>query len=293
MPTLDPELLRTFVAIAEAGNFSRAAERVLRTPSAVSLQVKKLEDLLGRTMFRRNTRGVALTADGEVLIGYARRILALNEEASARFLLPRAEGRVRFGAPNDSGIFAIPKFLSRFALTHPQVDVDVRLDASAALRRACDAGALDIVIFAGHAEADGAGMPIHEEELVWVGLKGGIAAARRPLPLALADVGCDWRARAIDALARAGILHRAAYSSEHCQGQIAAVEADLAIAPLPLSVARPPFARLGMESGLPTLGRFRVHMQIREGAGPAAEALGRHVAESFKATEGLGKRLFA
>ena len=111
-PGIDLDLARTFVAICDSGNFSKAAERVHRTPSAVSLQVKRLEDMLGRALFRREARSVVLTADGEMLLGYARRLLALSDEAMAHFVLPPMEGKVRLGAPFDSGVIAIPAILA-------------------------------------------------------------------------------------------------------------------------------------------------------------------------------------
>ncbi len=288
--TLDLDLVRTFVTICETGNFSRAAERVGRTPSAVSLQVKRLEERLGRALFLRQPRAVVPTADGEALLGLGRRLLSLNDEVVAFFDAPPMEGRVRFGAPNDSGLFALPGMLRRFAATHPQVQVDVRLDASRLLREACMAGELDLVLYTGHAAADRDARIVHSEELAWIGLGGGLAEARRPLPLALCQSGCTWRAAALDALDRAGLFYRVAYTSEHCQGQIAAIEADLAVAPLPLSVARPPFQRL---AALPPLGSCDVLMRLRAGAGPAAQALAGHVAASFRDLPGLGGRLFA
>lgn len=293
VPHLEIDLARTFVAICEAGNFSKAAERVHRTPSAVSLQVKKLEETLGRDLFRREARSVSLTGDGEMLLGYARRLLKLNDEAMARFLAPPIEGKVRFGAPYDSGIFAVPGFLKRFASTHPHVEVDVKLDSSAALRRRCEAGELDLVLFTGEENNSLPAEAVYGEALVWIGLKHGEAVRRKPLPLALADQGCSWRAMALGALDAAGIAYRVAYSSEHCQGQIAAVEADLAVAPLPLSVASPPFVRLGEDCGLPPLGSYTVFMRRREGAGPVVEALAEHVAESFRDAAGRGNRMFA
>ena len=287
---LDLDLVRTFVTICEAGTFARAAERVGRTPSAISLQVKRLEERLGRALFLRQPRAVVLTADGEALLGLGRRLLALNDEVVAFFDAPPMEGRVRFGAPNDSGLFALPAMLRRFAATHPQVEVDVRLDASRLLVEALAEGELDLVLYAGHLPSNRAAQVVHSEDLVWIGLRGGLAEARRPLPLALCQSGCTWRAAALDALDQAGIPYRVAYTSEHCQGQIAAVEADLAVAPLPLSVARPPFQRI---AALPPLGSYDVLMRPRDGAGPAARALAGHVADSFRDLPGLGNRLFA
>lgn len=288
------DLARTFVAICDAGNFSRAAELVGRSPSAVSLQVKKLEDLIGRTVFARDTRSVALTADGEVLLDYARKLLSLNDEALRRFRLPPLEGRVRLGVPEDSGILAIPMILKRFAATHPLVEVDVRLGSRDILETRRRSGDLDVAVFSGSETGTtgvDAAREVHAESLVWVGLRHGRAARRTPLPLAVADLGCPWRAQALAALDRAGIAYRIAYSSEQCLGQIAAVQADLAVAALPLSVVAPPLERL--EATLPPVGSFRMFLQIRDGAGPAAETLAEHVAASFRDLAGHGQRIFA
>ncbi|MBO0663446.1 LysR family transcriptional regulator [Jiella sp. MQZ9-1] len=290
---LDVDLLRTFVAICETGNFTRAAERVFRSPSAVSLQVKKLEDLVGRPLFRRETRSVELTIDGECLLGFARKLLRLNDEALEHFRRPVMEGRVRFGAPDDSGIFAIPEILKRFASTHPQVEVEVRLDTSDELRRRCLAGDLDVVLFTCE---NGFGLPVrpvHTEMLVWVGMKNGCAAMHDPLPLAVAEHGCFWRSLALSALQQAGLDYRIAYSSGQCQAQIAAVEADLAVAALPTSVLSPRLVRLDGVGGLPPIGTYRVDMLTRDGAGPVAEALAEHVAASFGERTGQNLRLFA
>ncbi|NDW03482.1 LysR substrate-binding domain-containing protein [Jiella pacifica] len=290
---LDIDLARTFVAICETGNFTRAAERVFRSPSAVSLQVKKLEDLLDRPLFRRETRSVELTSDGEYMLGFARKMLKLNDDVLSHFRRPVMEGRVRFGAPNDSGVFAVPEILKRFASTHPHVEVEVRLDTSAELRRRCVARELDVALFTCE---EGGSLPVrevHTEMLVWVGLKNGCAVTRDPLPLALAEHGCFWRSLALEALDRAGLDYRIAYSSEQCQAQIAAVEADLAIAALPASVLSPRLVRLDGPGGLPPLGTYRVDMMTREEAGPVAAALAEHIAESFREHAGQGVRLFA
>jgi DNA-binding transcriptional LysR family regulator len=294
LPSLvDMDLARTFVAICEEGNFTRAADRVHRTPSAVSLQVKKLEGLLNRPLFDRETRMVRLTADGEVLLSYARRLLALNDEVLARFRDAPLEGTVRLGAPNDSGVLALPAILRRFAATHPQVRVDVRLDTGRSLYQRQGAGELDVIVFSMEAMATSSLAPVHVEELVWAGLRGGRAVERRPLPLALADPGCAWRALALAALDRQGIPHRVAYASEMCRGQIAAVEADLAIAPLPASAVTPPLVRLGAAQGLPPLGHFNIYLTVRDDAGPAADALADHVADQFRSLADSGHRLFA
>ncbi|MEF2553621.1 LysR substrate-binding domain-containing protein [Aurantimonas sp. A2-1-M11] len=292
LPNLDMDLARTMVAIADTGNFSRAAEQVHRSASAISLQVKKLEDMVGRELFRRDARSVSLTTDGEIFLGYARRLLKLNDEAFSRFLSICCEGSVRLGVPNDNGVVAMPEILKRFAQTHPKVEVEVRLDRTEELRRRCRAGELDLAVFSHDERRDGPDY-IHCEPLVWVGARGGLAAAERPLPLALADTGCAWRGMALAALDAAEIDYRVAYSSEFCSGQLAAVAADLAIAPLPISVASGDIVRLGAEHGLPRLGDYRMTLARRDGAGAVADALADHVTASFRAIAERGTRLFA
>ncbi|TFF18735.1 LysR family transcriptional regulator [Jiella endophytica] len=290
---LDIDLARTFVAICETGNFTRAAERVFRSPSAVSLQVKKLEETFGRPLFRRETRSVELTVDGEFFLGYARKMLRLNDEVVEYFRKPPIEGRVSLGAPYDAGIFAIPLILKMFASTHPHVDVDVRLESSGELRRQCLAGEIDVALMATDEHPGFLAVEAHSEPLAWIGLRNGSAARREPLPLALADQGCLWRAAALDALDKAGAAYRVAYTSKNCQAQIAAVEADLAIAPLPVSVVSQRLVRLDTPGGLPPLGNYRVYLMNREGAGPVADALREHVLASFREIAGRGARIFA
>jgi len=280
---LDTDLLRSFVAIAETGSFTRAAERVLRTPAAVSMQIKKLEDTLGRQLFIREGRSVRLTGDGETLLGYGRQILALNEEAVAQFRKPALEGRVRFGAPDDFGTRFLPDILARFAVSCPHVQVDVTLEASVDLLDRFQRRELDVVLVT-------AGCPPNEppggsivlgEPLVWVGCRHGCAHQREPLPLALADSKCGWRRMALDALDRAGRRYRVAYSSPHWAGQRAAVIAGLAVAPLPANLVAPPLKALGEEEGLPPIGRYHIAMHLLPDPSDAALTLARHVTESF------------
>ena len=115
LPLLDLDVLRTFVAIAETGSFTTAANAVFRTPSAVSMQIKKLEEILGRSVFARDARSVTLTTDGEILLGYARRMLAVNREAVSKFIIPDITGIVRLGSPDDFGERVLPNVLKRFA----------------------------------------------------------------------------------------------------------------------------------------------------------------------------------
>lgn len=277
MPLLDVDVLRTFVAIAECGSFTLAARQVFRTPSALSMQIKRLEETLGHMLFVREARQVRLTPEGEVLLGYGRRLLKLNEEAVAQFLAPSVAGRLSFGTTDDVGTRILPGVLAQFARSHPAVQVDVVVSSSKEMLARLDAGELDLILMsAGNPGQDVRGEIVHSEPLVWAGREGGVAAQRSPLPVALAQHGCAWRGMALAALDRAGLGYRIAYSCEHCAGQEAAMLADLAVAPFPLSLVRPPLRRID-PSLLPPLGEYQLVLIKRPGAAEACESLAEHV----------------
>lgn len=283
LPLLESDVLRTFVGIAESGSFTRTAAQVYRTTAAVSMQIKRLEESLGRSLFIREARHVRLTPEGEMLLGYARRLLKLNEEAVSQFLRPALAGRVCFGSPTDLGNRVLPGVLSMFARSHPAVQVEVSVGRSAELIERLDAGELDLILFnAGNdGQDDSRGEVIYSEALVWAGRDGGLAVQRAPLPLALASPGCAWRRTALDALDRLGLAYRVAYSCEQCAGQEAAMLADLAVAPFPLSLVKPPLRRLGEEHGLPPLGEYHIKLLLGGNRDDAAAALAAQVALAF------------
>ncbi|MDN3517586.1 LysR family transcriptional regulator [Aquisalimonas lutea] len=282
LPLLDTEVLRTFVTIAESGSFTRAARQVFRTPSALSMQIKRLEETLGQPLFVREARRVRLTPEGEMLLGYGRRLLQLNEEAVTQFLAPSLEGRVGFGTTDDVGSRILPGVLAQFARSHPAVQVDVVVGNSSAMLKRLEAGELDLVLVtAGNDGQEPQGEIVHSEPLVWAGREGGIATQRSPLPVALANRGCAWRAAALDALDRAGIAYRVAYTCEHCAGQEAAMLADLAVAPFPVSLVKPPLRKLDQDA-LPPLGDYQVALVRRSATGSAGDALAGHVVEAFR-----------
>lgn len=287
---VDHDLLRTFAAIVDTGSFSKAAQRVFRTPSAVSMQVKKLEEVLGTSVFDRDSRSVSLTANGEVLLSYARRILALNNEMMARFATPDMSGTVRFGAPDDYGTKLIPEIFRRFAATHPNVTVDVVVDSSARLKERFLAGQLDVAFvntFPSAPFSEGMELLL-EEPLVWVGMRGGCAATRDPLPLAMWEHGCAWRQCAVEALDNAGLPYRVAYMSGNYVVQMSAVQADLAIAPIPSILVEPPLVRLGRAEGLPELESTQIRLITRKTEDCVVQAVADHVRsciEAWKAGE--------
>ncbi|WP_349360589.1 LysR substrate-binding domain-containing protein [Stappia sp.] len=283
-PLIETDLYRTFLVISETGSFSRASEVIGRTPSAVSMQIKKLETLLGVSLFAREGRSVRLTGAGEALLGYARRILMLNEEAVSLFRAPAIEGEVRFGAPSDFGTRFLPNILTRFARSHPGVNVDVHLDGSPRLLKGLKERTLDLVLYTARPDSDAArgGEIVYTEPLAWAGLEGGVAYSREPLPLALSVSGCPWRKAARSALDAAQHPYRIAYQSFHSAGQEAALLADLAVSPFPASVIVPPLQRLDERHGLPDIGTYHLILKEAGKAGKATDAFARHVVDFFR-----------
>lgn len=193
----DSELLRTFVSIAETGSFTRAADLVGRTQSAVSMQVKRLEDVAGATLFVRNARGVALTPLGESLLTDARRIIRLLDQA-AEALHPNAlEGAVSVGIPEEYGTTILPQILARFAETHARVEVTVTCEPSLALQAALERGDLDLavtVVDDGRTQGE---ILLHDPT-VWVTSSRHLAHEQDPLPVAMFARGCWWRDWALE-----------------------------------------------------------------------------------------------
>ena len=281
MPLLDNEVLKTFVAIAECGTFTAAAKVVHRTPSALSMQIKQLERTLGKSLFVREPRQVRLTNDGEVLLAYSRRLLRLNQEAVEHFIAPVLEGKVGFGTSDDVGTRILPEVLAQFARSYPAVLVDVVVGSSKQNLTKLDAGGLDMVLVTVSERVRGIrGEIVHEEPLVWAGKEGSSAHLNRPLPIAVAHEGCAWRQMTLLALENAGTPYRIAYTCEHCSGQEAAMIADLAVAPFPLSLVRLPLKQI-VSDGLPEIGRYQLAL-VRRGSNPLNNALAAHVKSAFQ-----------
>jgi DNA-binding transcriptional LysR family regulator len=276
---LDNDVLRTFVAIAETGNFSTAADVVLRTPSAVSMQIKKLEEQLKTTLFLRDARSVSLTQHGEMLLSYARRMIALSNEAVSRFVMPELSGVVRLGAPDDIAERLLPKVLKDFGESFPGIMVDVTVDQSLLLRKRMDEQRLDLALInCATRPFPTIGEVIHSEKLVWAGAKCGNAYLRDPLPISVWEDGCVWRQDAISQLDKHKRTYRIAYASAHTMAQRAAILSDLAIAPFPLSYVTEDMQVLGPKEGLPEL----INFDIRLLTAPNLSVPGKAVAESIK-----------
>ena len=222
LPLLELDMLNTIVAIAEAGNFSSAATTLFRTPSAVSMQVKRIEEMLGRPVFNRDSRSVTPTTDGELLLEHARRLLTLNNEMVSRFVMPDVAGEVRLGATDDIAERMLPEILQRFSKTHCCVTVDVAVDTSTELTRHVRGGDMDIalVTFNPKKKQSADIEPVFSERLTWAGLRNGVAYEKRPLPVSVWEEGCSWRFSGLSSLQKANIDHRVAFMSAHISGPV-------------------------------------------------------------------------
>jgi DNA-binding transcriptional LysR family regulator len=230
-PPLESDLLRTFVAIAETGNFTRAAERAGRTQSAVSMQMKKLEAMVGDALFERGSRGVALTRRGGDLLDNARRIVALLDETAASLAAPPLDGPVRIGIPAEYGQSILSRALGAFAKRHPQVEVTVRHAHSDSQLRALASGELDLAVvfeWQGHS----GGEVLMNDPTVWVTSTLHRMHEERPVPIALYNRDGWCRDYAIRSLEDRKLAYRVAYTCDNNGGLRLAVTSGLAIAPI-------------------------------------------------------------
>lgn len=282
-PLLELDLLKTLVAIAETGNFSGAAEVVHRTPSAVSMQVKRIEDILGRPVFKRDSRSVELTSDGVFLVEHARRVLALNREALSRFIAPEVSGEVRLGMSDDISDRYLTKILNNYDMNHPGIRLDIIVDNSDRLVKSVESGSLDIVLVNDHCDVGQSrgNEMLARDQLVWAGLKGGIAGEKNPIPICVWQEGCLWRAEALKSIEATGRDFRVAFQSSHITGQKAAILADLVIAPMPRSALNGPIVEVGEQYGLPPMEMSDVVLQIAKKKTEAMVVVIEHIRASF------------
>ncbi len=283
IPNLDIDQLKTFLAIADTGSFTRAADEVSKTQSAVSMQMKRLEDAIGRSLFVRDGRGSRFSRDGERFVEQARKLVAMNDEIVATFTRPELTGTVRFGTPDDYADLVLPEVLGRFARSHPQVTVDVECLPSERLTEKIRRADIDLALVT-FFNNESEGEVLRREELVWVTSSRHSTHTLDPLPIATADSGCSWRRIATAALDSVGHRYRVAYTSPNRNAIDAAVMQGLAVAAMAEICVRPGMRVLRPDEGFPRLGAFGIGLVRRHGMPtPAAEALARHIRESFGA----------
>jgi len=286
--TFDLDALRSFVVGMELGGFARAADRLGRSTSAVSAQLKKLESQAGAPILRKAGRGLTLTPTGEALLGYARRLIELNDEAVAATRGVELEGWVRIGLQEDFGETLLPQALGRFARAHPKVRVEARVERNVALIDGVIGGKLDLAL----AWDSGVATP-HAELVAEIPLRW-IAAAERdgvwragggdPLPVAAMEAPCLFRRMAIDALDLAGVPWRLAFVSASLAGVWAAVAAGLGLtARTALGLPAGLRARNAQADNLPPLPRLGLKLHRADAEpGPATQRLAAIVAETLR-----------
>lgn len=282
---LETDLLRTLSAIADTGSFTAAARAVNRTQSAISMQVKKLEESVGQPLFTREGRTVRLTTEGEALLGYARRILKLHDQALARFRQPELSGVVRIGAPDDYVTVFLPRVLARFARAFPGVQVELRCEPSISLRHYVEAGDLDLALLTcGALSAES--QAVRNEPLVWATSTAHAVHMEDPLPLAVFQNPCQVREATLRALDSIGRPYRLAYVSPSQAGLLAAVNAGLAVTTLGRSWLPPGLRLLTAREGFPDLPKLGITLErAPRHRSAAAEALADAILDAFREDE--------
>ncbi len=271
LPNLDMDAMRTLVAILQLGSLGRAAERVGRSQSAASQQIRKLESQLGQPLFRKQGRGMVLTDIGELVHSYARRILDLNDEAVRSAAGISVEGMVRFGLPGDFAETWLPAALGQFKKAHPAVRVDVEVERNGLLLERLDRGEFDLVLAMGYASRPDA-RQLATLPMTWIGPAGRdvVLGPGVPLELALFNAPCFFRRAGIEALDKASISWRQAYATGSLQSLWAGVAAGLGIT-LRTAVGIPPsLMRLDERHGLPPLPVVELCLHSGQGAPSAA-----------------------
>ncbi len=288
LPNLDMDILRTLVAIGEAGGVNRAAAVVGRSQSAVSLQVQRLESRLGERLYRREGRRLVPTEAGDLLLGFARRILALNDEAVTAIRGGGLSGVVRFGMPEDFAETWLPAALAGFQRSHPGVRIEARAQRNGPLLASLDHGALDLALALGFAERPDAER-VARIPMAWIGPPEGLPSGRdgraEPLPLVLFDPPCLFRQAAMEALDAAGLKWRVAVTSPSLAGIWAAVGAGLGVT-LRTRASPPASLRLlGPSDGMPPLPDIDLALHHgRRALGPAAARLREVLRETVPAS---------
>jgi DNA-binding transcriptional LysR family regulator len=275
----DLELLRSFVSVVDAGGFTRAGERVHRTQSTVSQQIKRLEEDVGRPLLNRNGKEVTPTEAGERLLSYARRLLSLAEEARDVLARPGSEGAVRLGIPEDFAAYRLAKLLATFSRSRPGLRLDVRADQSTYLRRDLERGELDLALLKRDAGESG-GIAVWPERVHWVTSKTHpIDSKTGSVPLIGFPTGCLYRARAIHALESAGRAWHMAYSSSSLAGIQAAVAAGLGLSILSEIAIQADHRVLTAKDGFAPIDQTELALVASPDGSPATLRLADHLAE--------------
>ena len=277
---LQIDYLRTFIAVADTKGFTRAGIQVNRSQSAVSMQIKRLEDEVGKPIFERIGKTVKLTTEGNLLINFARRIVKEHDDAVIALSKPALKGFIRFGSPEHYTAGVLPKLLARFASSYPDILVEMRCENSDEIKRAVDKGELDIGLCTQIHEG---GQVIYHDPVVWITEPGFIFQKDKYLPLALFEEDCIFRSWALKALEKAGIEYRIVYVSRSMSGILDAVRAGLAVAPIVQSNIPTDLTTIGAEIYLPVLPISAIVLHTIKAPVPETVAcFAEHLIKSFR-----------
>ena len=278
---LDLDQLQTFITIADRGSFTKAADEVHRTQSAVSMQMRRLEERLGKPLFEKDGRTNRLTEEGEKLLTYARRLLRLNRETLAAFDDASLEGHIRIGTPDDYADRFLPEIMARFARSNPRVELSVQCEPTVNLIEHVRRGHLDIAIIT-HDADKGSSEVVRREPLLWVTSANHSIHTEDVLPLAVGRATCMWRRAACDMLDQMGRDYRILFTSWSATVIIAAVLSGQAVSILPECALRPGMRILGESDGFGALPDVRIGILRGHSSKPElVEALARHISDSL------------
>jgi DNA-binding transcriptional LysR family regulator len=280
MQQFDPDLLRTFVAFADTGSLARAASAVGRSPSAVTAQMQRLEEIVGEPLLAAAGRGRALTPAGEELVGHARRILAAHRDAWLGMKGSRTDGRTRLGCTQDFADSTLPDLLRAYARSHPRVRIDLRVGRSNELTQAYDQGDIDVLLVMR------LGTPTDEitilrEPMVWLAASNGLTISDDILPIALLDPPCGFRVAAIAALDTARRTYRLAATSPSLSGLKAAVRSGIAVMPRTSRTIEAGIGLAPANLGLPDLPEAEFTLRVRSDAERQSQGLATLLAEGL------------
>jgi DNA-binding transcriptional LysR family regulator len=274
------DVLRTFVAIADTGSFTQAADKVFRTQSAVSQQVNKLEQTVGKDLFLREGRNVKLTPDGNEFVGYARRILKIHDEAVSVFTEPHLEGLVRFGIPDDYVEAFLPRILTSSAEAFPRIQFEIECQSSEDLVELLINDRLDIALITNHP-----GFPkgdiVSHQPVVWVTSPTHFVHEEDPMPVALFEATCTVRQAVLEKLDKIGRNYRLAYSSPNHAGLTAAVKAGLAVTALARCAVPMGLRELTADEGFPALPASPLSLLRREKGTQVIDRVADHILDGF------------
>lgn len=278
------ELLQTFSVLAETRNFTQTGKKIHRSQSAVSVQIKRLTEIVGKPLLEMEGKKVCLPPLGELVLEHAHKILNVHETAMATISQSKLKGRVRLGAPEDYCSIFLPQILSGFARDYNDIRVDVISRTSSQLHGALLHGELDLAICT---ELDVPGETIFKEPVVWIMKNGNCDILRkRSLPLAVYNDGCAYRKWATTTLDEMGRPYHIAYMSPSISGILASVRTGLAVAPVALSVVGQDDRIISPEDGLPALPTANVCLYgFGKLQNPLIESLAAHVREAFSARQ--------